>query len=112
MDRVHRVEEQRQVGATGRPPEGADATTERYTPYKQFATALDKDYSAFKTPFLNCLRQKFKAGVLVGPQIKKIPECKEFPRSSLGRRKQLGTALSQRFGYDCYLGDHKAENSE
>lgn len=38
---------------------------------------------------------KAKAGVFVGSQIKKILQRKNSAKSSLGRKKRLGTALSQ-----------------
>ena len=66
---------------------------------KQLVTALYKESAAFKylQDFVPKLSEaKVKAGVFVGPQIKKILECNEF--HSLVRRKRLGTALSQWFG--------------
>lgn len=48
---------------------------------EQFTTALDKEFVAFKYLqdfFPELYATKFKAGVFVGPQIKKIIECKEF----------------------------------
>jgi hypothetical protein len=49
---------------------------------KQFVTALDKESAAFeylRDFFPKLSEAKVKAGVFVGPQIKKILECKEFP---------------------------------
>ncbi|XP_071524154.1 uncharacterized protein [Panulirus ornatus] len=75
---------------------------------KQFVTALDKESAAFKYLqdfFLTLSEAKVKAGMFVRPQIKKILESMEFPKKLT--RKELGTALLQRFGVP---GNHKAEN--
>ena len=48
---------------------------------KQFVTALDKESAAFnylRDFFPRLSEAKLKAGVFVGPQIKKIMECNEF----------------------------------
>ena len=48
---------------------------------KQFVTALDKESAAFsylRDFFPRLSEAKVKAGVFVGPEIKKIMECNEF----------------------------------
>ncbi|XP_076345615.1 uncharacterized protein LOC143244568 [Tachypleus tridentatus] len=61
---------------------------------KQFVTALDKESAAFKYLrdfFPKLSEAKVKAGVFVGPQIKKILECTEFPKMlSRKEEKSLG----------------------
>jgi hypothetical protein len=50
---------------------------------KLFGTALDKESAAFeylRDFFPKLSDAKFKAGVFVGPQKKKILGCKEFPK--------------------------------
>ena len=50
---------------------------------KQFVTALDKESAAFKylqVLFPKLFEAKVKAGIFVGPQIKKIIECDEFAK--------------------------------
>ncbi|XP_076353274.1 uncharacterized protein LOC143248642 [Tachypleus tridentatus] len=57
---------------------------------KQFVTALDKVFAAFKYLrdfFPKLFEAKVKAGVFVGPQIKKILECTEFPKK-LNRKER------------------------
>jgi hypothetical protein len=57
---------------------------------KQFGTALDKESAAFeylRDFFPKLPEAKFKAGVFVGPQIKKILECKEFPKMLTTKEK-------------------------
>ena len=78
---------------------------------KQFVTALDKESAAF-----NCIQDffpqlseaKVKAGVFVGPQIKKIMECKEFPKKLTRVEKAAWNSfVSVVRGF---LGNSKAEN--
>jgi hypothetical protein len=57
---------------------------------KQFGTALDKESAAFeylRDFFPKVSEGKVKAGVFVGPQIKKILECKEFPKMHTTKEK-------------------------
>ena len=58
---------------------------------KPFVRALDKEYPASKHVqdfFPNLSATKFEACVLIGPQINKVMECKEFPqKNSQGRRE-------------------------
>ncbi|MGH0145086.1 UNVERIFIED_CONTAM: hypothetical protein FKN15_028823 [Acipenser sinensis] len=52
---------------------------------KQFVRALGKESAAFKYLqdfFPKLSEAKVKAGVFVGPQIKKILECNEFPQEA------------------------------
>ena len=51
---------------------------------KQFVTALDKESAAVKYLeefFPKLSEAKVKAGIFVGPQIKKIVECQQFPNT-------------------------------
>ncbi|XP_061407376.1 uncharacterized protein LOC133342308 isoform X2 [Lethenteron reissneri] len=88
-DQVLCGEEQRQVGATGGPPEGADATTaHQIGPYA--TRAVDKESAAFKYLqdfFPKLSEAKIKASVFVGPQIKKILECNEFAKMLTSKKK-------------------------
>ncbi|MGH0121420.1 UNVERIFIED_CONTAM: hypothetical protein FKN15_019855 [Acipenser sinensis] len=78
---------------------------------KQFVRALDKESAAFKylQDFCPKLSEaKVKAGVSVGPQIKKILACNEFPKKLTSKEKAAWNsfvAVVQGF-----LGNHKAEN--
>ena len=78
---------------------------------KQFVTGLDKESSAFKYLqdfFPKLSEAKVKAGVFIGPQIKKIMECNEFPKKLTSKEKTAWNsfiAVVQGF-----LGNHKAEN--
>jgi hypothetical protein len=78
---------------------------------KQFVTGLDKESSAFKYLqdfFPKLSEAKVKAGVFIGPQIKKIMECNEFPKKLTCKEKTAWNsfiAVVQGF-----LGNHKAEN--
>ncbi|XP_058859314.1 uncharacterized protein LOC131702005 [Acipenser ruthenus] len=57
---------------------------------KQFVRALDKESAAFKYLqdfFPKLSEAKVKAGVFVGPQIKKILECNEFPKKLTSKEK-------------------------
>jgi hypothetical protein len=68
---------------------------------KQFGTALDKELAAFEYMrdfFPKLSEAKVKAGVFVGPQIRRSWSARNSPRYSLQRRKRLGTALSQWLG--------------
>ncbi|XP_076351330.1 uncharacterized protein LOC143247340 [Tachypleus tridentatus] len=78
---------------------------------KQFSTALDKESAAFKYLrdfFPKLSKAKVKAGVFVGPQIKKILECTEFSnkRSRKGK-KAWDSFIAVVRGF---LGNHKPEN--
>ena len=78
---------------------------------KQFVTTRDKESAAFKyiQDFFRQLSEaKVKAGVFVGPQIKKIMECKEFPKK-LNRVEKAAwnTLVAMVRGF---LGNHKAGN--
>ncbi|XP_058885016.1 uncharacterized protein LOC131737778 [Acipenser ruthenus] len=78
---------------------------------KQFVRALDKESAAFKYLqdfFPKLSEAKVKAGVFVGPQIKKILECNEFPKKLTSKEKAAWNsfvAVVQGF-----LGNHKAQN--
>ena len=77
----------------------------------QFVTALDDESAAFK--YLQDLFPKLseanvKAGIFVGPQIKKIIECDEFPK--LLNRKEKAAWNSFVAVVRGFLGNHKAEN--
>ena len=78
---------------------------------KQFFSALDKESAAFKylqVIFPNLFEAKIKAGIFVGPLIKKIIECDEFAK--LLNKKQK-TAWNSFFAVvHGFLGNHKAEN--
>jgi len=50
----------------------------------------------------------FKAGVFVGPQIKKVTECQEFPK--LLRAKEYEAWISFVKEVKGSLGNHKSEN--
>ncbi|XP_076312338.1 uncharacterized protein LOC143225953 [Tachypleus tridentatus] len=59
---------------------------------EQFVTALDKESAAFKYLrdfFPKLSEAKVKAGVFVGPQIKKILECTEFHNKLSRKEKSL-----------------------
>ncbi|KAL7851918.1 hypothetical protein SRHO_G00177030 [Serrasalmus rhombeus] len=78
---------------------------------KQFVRALDKESRAFnylQDLFPKLSEAKIKAGVFVGPQIKKIIECSEFPKK-LNRKERTAwnsfVAVVRGF-----LGNHKDEN--
>ena len=78
---------------------------------KQFVTALDKGSAAFKylqVLFPKLSEAKVKAGIFVGPQIKKITECDEFAK--LLNRKQKTVWNSFVAVVHGFLGNHKAEN--
>ena len=76
---------------------------------KQFFSALDKELVAFKylqVLFPNLFEAKVKAGIFVGPLIKKIIECNEFAK--LLNKKQK-TAWNSFFAVvHGFLGNHKA----
>ncbi|XP_076350488.1 uncharacterized protein LOC143247046 [Tachypleus tridentatus] len=78
---------------------------------KQFVTALDKESAASKYLrdfFPKLSAAKVKAGVFVGPQIKKILECTEFSKKLSGKEKKAwGSFVAVVQGF---LGNHKAEN--
>ena len=57
---------------------------------KQFVTASDKESAAFnylRDFFSRLSEAKVKAGVFVGPQIKKIMECNEFHSKLTSKEK-------------------------
>lgn len=78
---------------------------------KQFVKALDKESAAFKyleDLFPRLSEAKVKAGIFVGPQIKKIIECDEFTKKLTRTEKAAWksfVAVVQGF-----LGNYKAEN--
>ncbi|MGH0154041.1 UNVERIFIED_CONTAM: hypothetical protein FKN15_026346 [Acipenser sinensis] len=73
--------------------------------------ALDKESAAFKYLqdfFPKLSEAKVKAGVFVGPQIKKILECNEFPKKLTSKEKAAWNSfVAVVWGF---LGNHKAEN--
>jgi hypothetical protein len=77
---------------------------------KQFVTALDKESAAFvclRDFFPKLFEAKVKVGVFVGPQIKKILECKEFPKMlTTKERAAWNSFVAVVRGF---LGNHKAE---
>ena len=80
---------------------------------KQFVMALDKDKPAFKylqAFFPRLSEAKLTAGVFIGPQIKKIMACPEFPKKLTRVQKAAWysfIAVSRGF-----LGNHKENNYE
>ncbi|XP_061424379.1 uncharacterized protein LOC133352633 isoform X2 [Lethenteron reissneri] len=67
---------------------------------KRFVSAVDKELAAFKHLqdfFPKLSEPKVKPGVFVGPQLKKILECNEFPKKLTSKEKVAWTALSQWF---------------
>ncbi|KAA0185759.1 hypothetical protein HAZT_HAZT010330 [Hyalella azteca] len=78
---------------------------------KQFVTALDKESVAFKylqAFFPKLSDAKVKAGVFIGPQVKKIMECSEFAKTLTEKEKKAWksfVAVVQGF-----LGNSKADN--
>src|SRR5215469_12926628 len=78
---------------------------------KQFVTALDKDSAAFtylQNIFPKLSKAKIKAGIFVGPQIKKVMESVEFPQ--LLTEQEKGAWHSFLEVVRGFLGKHKAEN--
>ena len=78
---------------------------------KQFVTALDKESAAFKylqVLFPKLSKAKVKAGIFVGPQIKKIIECDEFAK--LLNQKQKTVWNSFVAVVHGFVDNHKAEN--
>ncbi|KAL7880613.1 hypothetical protein SRHO_G00028670 [Serrasalmus rhombeus] len=78
---------------------------------KQFVRALDKESRAFsylQDFFPKLSEAKIKAGVFVGPQIKKIIECSEFPKKL--NRKERAAWNSFVAVVRGFLGNHKYEN--
>ncbi|KAL7877007.1 hypothetical protein SRHO_G00036500 [Serrasalmus rhombeus] len=78
---------------------------------KQFVRALDKESRAFnylQDLFPKLSEAKIKAGVFVGPQIKKIIECSEFPKKL--NRKDRAAWNSFVAVVRGFLGNHKDEN--
>ncbi|XP_058879412.1 uncharacterized protein LOC131737009 [Acipenser ruthenus] len=78
---------------------------------KQFVRALDKESAAFKYLqdfFPKLSEAKVKAGVFVGPQIKKILECNEFPKKLTSKEKVAWNSFVA--VVRGFLGNHKAEN--
>ncbi|MGH0137166.1 UNVERIFIED_CONTAM: hypothetical protein FKN15_035896 [Acipenser sinensis] len=68
---------------------------------KQFVRALDKESAAFKYLqdfFPKLSEAKVKAGVFVGPQIKKILECNEFPKKLTSKEKAAWNSFVAVFG--------------
>ena len=78
---------------------------------KQFVRALDKESPAFKYLqdfFPKLSAAKVEAGVFIGPQIKKVIECKEFPKKlTRTERAAWDSFVAVVLGF---LGNHKAEN--
>ncbi|KAK9745402.1 hypothetical protein QE152_g7003 [Popillia japonica] len=75
---------------------------------KRFVTALDKKSAAFKYLrylFPQLFEAKVKAGVFVGPQIKKVLECEEFPK--MLKKKVWNSFVAVVRGF---LGNQKAEH--
>jgi len=78
---------------------------------KQFVTALDKESASFKylqAFFPKLSEAKVKAGVFIGPQVKKIMECPEFAKTLTEKEKEAWesfVAVVQGF-----LGNNKADN--
>ncbi|KAL6465610.1 hypothetical protein MHYP_G00257430 [Metynnis hypsauchen] len=78
---------------------------------KQFVRALDKESRAFnylQDLFPKLSEAKIKAGVFVGPQIKKIIECSEFPKKL--NRKERAAWNSFVAVVRGFLGNHKDKN--
>ncbi|KAL6477291.1 hypothetical protein MHYP_G00131260 [Metynnis hypsauchen] len=78
---------------------------------KQFVRALDKESRAFnylQDLFPKLSEAMIKAGVFVGPQIKKIIECSEFPKKL--NRKERAAWNSFVAVVRSFLGNHKDEN--
>jgi hypothetical protein len=78
---------------------------------KQFVTALDKEKAAFKfiqNFFPQLSEAKVKAGVFVGPQIKKIMESNEFPKKLTKVQKEAWSSFVA--VVNGFLGNHRAEN--
>ncbi|XP_058858437.1 uncharacterized protein LOC117432411 isoform X3 [Acipenser ruthenus] len=78
---------------------------------KQFVRALDKESAAFKYLqdfFPKLSEAKVKAGVFVGPQIKTILECNEFPKKLTSKEKAAWNSFVA--VVRGFLGNHKAEN--
>ncbi|XP_073532727.1 uncharacterized protein [Phyllobates terribilis] len=104
-------EEQHQVGAADGTSEGADATTAHQVRPHQFVTVLDKVSVAFKylqSLFPKLSEARVKAGIYVGPQIKKIIECDEFAK--LLNRTEKTAWNSFAAVVHGFLSNHKAEN--
>ncbi|XP_076036895.1 uncharacterized protein LOC143022524 [Oratosquilla oratoria] len=78
---------------------------------KQFVRVLDKESPAFKflqDVFPKLSAAKVEAGVFIGPQIKKVMECKEFPKKlTRTERAAWDSFVAVVLGF---LGNHKAEN--
>ena len=78
---------------------------------KQFVKALDRNSEAFKylqNFFFKLSEAKIKAGVFIGPQIRKILECTEFFKKLSAKERAAWNsfaALVQGF-----LGNYKAKN--
>ena len=78
---------------------------------KQFVTALNKESAAFNYLqgfFPRLSEAKVKAGVFVGPQIKKIMECNEFHNKLTSKEKAAWNSFVAVIRD--FLGNHKAEN--
>ncbi|XP_034149862.1 uncharacterized protein LOC117594834 [Esox lucius] len=68
---------------------------------KQFVRALHKESAAFNyllDIFPELFEAKVKAGVFVGPQIKKILVCSEFPKKLTSKEKEAWNSFLQWFG--------------
>lgn len=78
---------------------------------KQFVKALNKESAAFmylQGLFPQLSEAKVKAGIFVGPQIKKIMECEEFAKMlSKNEKAAWNSFVAVVRGF---LGNHKAEN--
>jgi hypothetical protein len=80
---------------------------------KQFVTALDKEKAAFKylqSLFPRLSEAKVSAGVFVGPQIKKIIECSEFPKKLTKVQKAAWRSFVA--VVHGFLGNNRAPNFE
>lgn len=78
---------------------------------KQFVAALDKESAAFKhlqNLFPKLSEAKVKAGVFVGPQIKKVIECEEFPKLLTAKEKEAWISFVA--VVKGFLGNHKNAN--
>lgn len=80
---------------------------------KQFVKALDKEKAAFKylqSFFPRLSEAKVTAGVFVGPQIKKIMACPEFPKTlTKVQEAAWNSFIAVAHGF---LGNHRVDNYE
>ena len=78
---------------------------------KLFVTAREKESAAFlyiQDFFPKLSEAKVKASVFVGPQIKKIMQCTEFPKKLTWVKKAAWNSFVA--VVRAFLGNHKAEN--